>query len=381
MPVAPEFIPFNKPSIVGDEIGLMAQAATAGQLADYGTFCERVETFLSEKHSARVMLTKSCTHALEMAMMLLEIGRGDEVIVPSFAFASCANAVALRGAKPVFVDVMRETCNIDPDAVANALTARTRAILAIHYGGVPSDVRALAELARRQGIALVEDAAHCTFGKMDDHALGTFGRFGTLSFHETKNIHCGEGGALILNHAADAPTAELLRDKGTDRARYLRGEVSEYTWQHLGSSFGLPNVLSAFLFGQLQQLEEVQSQRRRLWIRYDEGLRASVERRGYGSMRPPRNTEPSYHTYYLILNDRSERDDLIDYLAERNIYAVFHYQPLHRSDFARKIGADDARCPASDLIADRIIRLPLFHDMTESQQMRVIDAVEDFAQK
>ncbi|MBV8364136.1 MAG: DegT/DnrJ/EryC1/StrS family aminotransferase, partial [Candidatus Eremiobacteraeota bacterium] len=208
-----------------------------------------------------------------------------------------------------------------------------------------------------------------------------FGRFGTLSFHETKNIHCGEGGALILNDAADPPTAELLRDKGTDRARYLRGEACEYTWQHLGSSFGLPNVLGAFLFGQLQKLEHVQSQRRRLWVRYDERLRATIERRGYGSMHPPQNTEPSYHTYYLILNDRSERDDLIGYLAERNIYAVFHYQPLHRSDFARKIGADDARCPASDLIADRIIRLPLFHDMTESQQMRVIDAVEDFAQK
>lgn len=372
------FIPFNKPSLVGDEFAFMAEAAAMGSLANRGAFSERVEDFLSGKFGAPVMLTKSCTNALEMAMILLDIHAGDEVIVPAFAYLSCANAVALRGAKPVFVDVLPETCNIDPHALEAAITPKTRAILVIHYGGVPCDMATIMRIAGERDIPVIEDAAHCLFGSFRGRRLGTFGRFGTLSFHETKNIHCGEGGALILQNPDDVARAEVVRDKGSDRAQFLRGEVAKYTWADLGSSFGLPNVLAAFLLAQLQRYEAVQAKRRKLWMHYHEALTAFAHENGYARMQSHPATEFSYHLHYLLLRDQSERDRFIHHLSQCNIHAVSHYQPLNRSAFARAIGAGDVACPQAESIAERLVRLPLFHEMTPEQETVVIRAVNDF---
>jgi dTDP-4-amino-4,6-dideoxygalactose transaminase len=368
-------IPFNRAAPVGDELRYVEQAVANGHISGDGPFTQRCERLLEEAlGAARVLLTTSCSHALELAALLLELEPGDEVIVPSFTFVTSASAFVLRGAKPVFADIHPDTLNLDERLVPELVTPRTRAIVPVHYAGVGCELDALGELS----VPLIEDNAHGLFGTYRGRPLGTFGRFAVQSFHETKNVSCGEGGAIVLNDPADVERAEILREKGTNRKRFFRGQVDKYTWVDLGSSYVPSDLLAAFLAGQLERAEEIQAARRRIWERYDEALAPWAER--VGARRPvvPPHVEQSYHMYYLLLPDARARDGLIARLRERGILAVFHYLPLHLSEMGRRAGGRQGQCPVTEDAAARLVRLPFFTTLTPVEQGEVIDAVTGF---
>lgn len=371
-------MPFNSPTVVGSEFDFIRSALASRQFSGNGPYCKQAEALLSDVIGAPVLLTTSCTSALEMAAILLGVGDGDEVIVPSFSFVSCAGAFALRGATPVFVDVDRRTFNVDPRAIRAAITPRTRAIVIVHYAGVSCEMGEITEIAGEHSIPIIEDNAHGLFGRYRGRLLGSFGRFATLSFHETKNLHCGEGGALILNNPQDVPAAQIVREKGTDRSRFLRAEVDKYQWVGLGSSYVLSELLAAFLVAQLDERERIQHKRRVAWQRYDAALRPSAPTMGYTVPSIPESSESSYHIYYLVLKTRQQRDDLIDFLGSRGVEAVFHYQPLDLSPFGAATGGARDPCPISKVAGDCLVRLPLFYDLSDVQQATVIEAVQRF---
>jgi dTDP-4-amino-4,6-dideoxygalactose transaminase len=374
-------VPFNVPAPVGNELRYIAEACASPKISGDGAFGRRAQALLGGLlGGATVLLTTSCTHALEMSGLLLDLQPGDEVIMPSFTFVSTANAYVLRGARPVFVDVDPRTLNIDPAAVRRALTPRTRAIVAVNYAGIAADLDALGAIAAEAEIDLIEDNAHGLFGRLDGRPLGTFGRFATLSFHETKNVFCGEGGALVLNDPRDVERAEIIREKGTNRARFFRGMVDKYSWVDVGSSYVQSEILAAFLTAQLEAWERVQATRRELWEAYHAALepleRAGVLRR---PVVPP-GVDQAYHLYYVLLPSAGERDAFIAALRERNVYSYFHYLPLHRSEYAQAVGAGGADCPVTDDAAERLARLPLFGTLGAAQA-QVIDAVHAYAGK
>jgi dTDP-4-amino-4,6-dideoxygalactose transaminase len=372
-------IPFNRPSFVGDERRYVEQALAAGHLSGNGAFTRRCEALLAgELGALRVLLTTSCTHALEMAALLLDVGPGDEVVVPSFTFVSSANAFVMRGARPVFADVRPDTLDLDARQLERLLTPRTRAIVAVHYAGVACDMDEIVALANRHGVEVVEDNAHGLFGRYRDRALGTIGTLAALSFHETKNVSCGEGGALVVNHARYLERAEILRDKGTDRGRFFRGKVDRYTWVDLGSSWVMSDLLAAVLLAQLEARERVQAARRTIWRRYQDGLSAWAEEQGVGLPTVPADCEQAFHLFFLVLPTHDARQRLIAHLGAHGILSVFHYVPLHLSPMGRRFGGRAGDCPVAESTSDRLLRLPLFYSLGEAEQTRILEAILAF---
>ena len=368
-------IPFNRASLTGDELGYLGDAIDHGHISGDGPYTRRCEELLeAELGAARVLLTTSCTHALEAAAILLDLQPGDEVIVPAFTFVSTAAAFAMRGAKIVFADVRADTLNLDEAQVGRLVTERTRAIVPVHYAGVGCELDALAA----HGLPLVEDNAQGLFGRYRGRALGTFGVLAAQSFHETKNLTCGEGGALVVNDPALVERAEVVREKGTNRKRFFRGQVDKYTWVDLGSSYVLTDLLAGFLAAQLEQRSRIQHARRAIWERYDEGLRDWAAQHGVSTPFVPEHCEQSWHMYYVLLPSVDARTALIERLRERGILAVFHYQPLHLSVMGRRFGGRPGQCPVTEDVADRLLRLPFFTSLTEPEQAEVIDVVTSF---
>jgi dTDP-4-amino-4,6-dideoxygalactose transaminase len=372
-------IPFNKPSLTGKELNYVADAVIRGHSAGDGSYTLRCHEFLQNALGARrVLLTTSCTHALEMAAFLLNIRAGDEVIVPSFTFVSTANAFVIHGAKPVFVDIRRDTLNLDETQLAAAITERTRAIVPVHYAGVGCEMPRILELAQTHGVAVVEDNAHGLFARYGGRPLGTFGCLATQSFHETKNVTCGEGGALVINDPALVERAEIIREKGTNRSRFFRGQVDKYTWVDVGSSFLPSDILAGFLLAQLEARDQIQAQRSRIWHQYDNSLREWAREHGVQQPFVPHCCEQAYHMYYLIMPSLDVRQRFISFLKSRGIMAVFHYLPLHLSDMGLKFGGLAGQCPVTEDLSDRLVRLPFYNSLNESEQSDVIENIREF---
>ena len=372
-------IPFNRPAIVGKELYYISQAIHEGHAAGDGAFTKRCHAFLEEALGVpKVLLTTSCTHALEMAALLLDIQPGDEVIVPSFTFVTTVNAFVLRGARPVFVDIRPDTLNLDEGLLEGLITPRTKAILPVHYAGVGCEMDAILEIAGRHGIAVVEDNAHGLFGKYKGRYLGTFGCLATQSFHETKNFSCGEGGALLISDMKYIERAEILREKGTNRSRFFRGEVDRYTWVDLGSSYLPSDILAAFLYAQLEAREQIQARRREIWEYYYEHLSSWAQEHEVRLPIVPAHCEQPYHIFYLLLPSLEQRQALIAHLKAREISSVFHYIPLHLSEMGRNFGGAPGDCPVTEAVSDYLLRLPFYNDLTEADQARVVDAITRF---
>ncbi len=372
-------ISFNRPWLAGNEMRYMREAVAAMQISGDGGFTKRASRLLEELlGGARVFLTTSCTHALEMAALLLDLEPGDEVILPSFTFVSTANAFALRGARPVFADVRDDTLNLDERAVEALVGPRTRAIVAVHYAGIACEMDALSDVAARRSLAVVEDAAHALLGTYRGRPLGTFGRLATLSFHETKNFTCGEGGALVVNDPALVSRAEIVREKGTDRSRFFRGEVQKYTWVSLGSSYLPSDLLAAFLAAQLEARETIQARRRRTWAAYAEGLAAWAAREGVQLPVVPPGCGPAWHLFALRMPSEDARDRMLLHLGERGVNAVFHYVPLHLSPMGRAFGGRAGDCPVAESASARLLRLPLHNGLEDEEVARVVDAVTSY---
>jgi dTDP-4-amino-4,6-dideoxygalactose transaminase len=329
---------------------------------------------------AKVLLTTSCTDALEMAALLIGIQPGDEVIVPSFTFVSTANAFVLRGARPVFADIRTDTLNIDEQQFERLITNRTKAVVPVHYAGVGCDMEVISNVAKRHAISIIEDNAHGLFGKYKGTYLGGFGALATLSFHETKNFTCGEGGALVINDRDYIQRAEILREKGTNRSRFFRGEIDKYTWVDLGSSFLPSDILAAFLYAQLEARNEILEKRQRRWNFYYKHLCSWAQRHQVRLPVVPPDCEQGFHMFYILLPTRRDRDALIDYLKTKRISSTFHYLPLHLSEMGRSFGGKADMCPVTEDVSQRLVRLPLFNDLAEEQQTRVVDALLQFYQ-
>lgn len=372
-------IPFNRPAVVGREREYMDAALAAGHISGDGRFTRACHELLAaELGAARVLLTTSCTHALEMAALLLDLAPGDEVVIPSFTFVSTVNAFMLRGARPVFADVRPDTLNLDERQLPELLGARTRAVVPVHYAGVGCEMEAILETAERHGVAVVEDNAHGLFGRRHGQLLGSYGCLSTLSFHETKNFTCGEGGALVVNDAKLAERAEIVREKGTNRSQFFRGMVDKYTWVDLGSSYLPSDLLAAYLLAQLEAREAVQAARRRIWERYQRELAGWAAAHGARLPVVPAGCEQPYHLFYLLLPSLAARQGLIAHLRARGILAVFHYVPLHLSPYARQATARPAHCPVAADVADRLVRLPLYYELSADDQERIVAAVTAF---
>ncbi len=372
-------IPFNKPCFVGDERRYMEAAIANGHISGDGAFTRRCHAFLErELGVARALLTTSCTHALELAALLLEIQPGDEVIVPSFTFVSTANAFALRGARPVFADIRPDTLNLDETRLEPLVTPRTRAIVAMHYGGVGCEMDAILALGRARGLAVVEDNAHGLLGRYRGRPLGAFGALAAQSFHETKNFTCGEGGALLINDPRFIARAEILREKGTNRSQVFRGQTDKYSWMDLGSSYLPSDLLAAFLLAQFEARDRIQARRRRLWETYAGGLRDWAAARGARLPVVPAHCEQPYHLFYLLMPSLAARQALIAHLRARDILAVFHYLPLHLSPMGRRFGGWPGQCPVTESVSDRLLRLPFYFGLSESDQAEILDAIRSW---
>ena len=372
-------IPFNWPKTVGRELEYLSAAATSGHLAGDGPFTKRCEAFLQQHTGAgRALLTTSCTHALEMSALLLDIGPGDEVIVPAFTFVSTINAFVLRGATPVFADIRPDTLNIDERQLPGLITPRTKAVVVVHYAGIGCEMDAILAATSKAGVTIVEDNAHGLMGRYKGRPLGSFGAMATLSFHDTKNFTCGEGGALLLNAPGLAERAEILREKGTNRSRFFRGQVDKYTWVDLGSSYVPSEMLAAFLQGQLEAFETIQANRQRVFTAYASGLASWARQNGATLPQVPAGCDPAWHMFYLLLPDLTARTRFIAHLKSQQIHSVFHYLPLHLAPAAARWASRQGPCPVTENVSDRLVRLPFFTTMTPETQSRVIDAVLSF---
>lgn len=372
-------IPFNRPSIVGRELEYIQQSIAAGHISGDGTFTKKCHSFLEQLLGVpKSLLTTSCTHALEMAALLLEIKAEDEVIFPSFTFVSTVNAFTLRGARPIFVDIRPDTLNLDENLIEAHITHKTRAIIAMHYAGIACELDSILEISKHYNLAVVEDNAHGLFGKYKGKFLGTFGCMATQSFHETKNISCGEGGALIINEPDYIERAEIIREKGTNRNRFFRGLVDKYTWVDIGSSYLPSDMLAAYLYAQLEFWTAIQTKRKHIWEAYDVNLRDWAEKISIRRPVIPSHCEQAYHLYYLLLPNLEQRQAFISYLREKGILAVFHYLPLHISQMGRSLGGQVGDCPVTEEISDRLVRLPLFYDLQPDEHTYIIDCIQKY---
>lgn len=372
-------IPFNRPLFLEQGIVNVRQAFANRIVSGDGEFTRKCEDFFRNRLGAhKVLLTTSCTDALEMCALLLKIEPGDEVIMPAFTFVSTANAFVLRGARPVFVDIRPDTLNLDETLLAHAITERTRAIVVVHYAGVGCEMDAVSALAAHHGLPVIEDNAHGLFGSYRGRPLGSFGQLATLSFHETKNLSCGEGGALIINEPHFAERAEILREKGTDRSRFFRGGVDKYTWQDIGSSFLPSDILAALLHSQIEIANDIQAKRRLIHGRYTEALQPWAQTQGVTLPVIPSHCAQSFHLFHLVLSDPGCQRAFLQHMRTQGINAVFHYQPLHLTPMGRTLGGQPGTCPVTESVADRLVRLPFYFDLSEAEQERVIAAARAF---
>ena len=366
-------IPFNKPYLTGRELSYIAEAHLNGKLAGDGAFTRRCQGWLEAFGTTKALLTHSCTAALEMAAILCELGPGDEVILPSYTFVSTANAFVLRGATPVFVDIRPDTLNIDETLIEAAITPRTRAIVPVHYAGVACEMDTIMAIAEAHGLYVIEDAAQACMASYKGRTLGTIGHLGCYSFHETKNIISGEGGALLVNHPALVERAEIIREKGTDRSKFLRGEIDKYTWADIGSSYLPGELTAAFLWAQMESAAEITRRRLAIWSRYDAAFRESGAWTGTPCI--PDGCGHNAHMYYLLNRSGKPRDEIIAGMKALGIHALFHYVPLHSSPYGRRCGAGRTVLPVTERAAADLIRLPLYVELDEVQQARVADAI------
>jgi len=369
-------IPLNRPAVLGKEWAYIRDAVKRGHLSGDGHYTAQVSTLLEKQlRLPRVLLTSSCTHALELAFLLLDLPRGGEVLCPSFTFSSTVNAFLLRGLKPRFVDIRPDTLNMDESQLDAEATSRTRAVVPVHYAGVPCDMKTMMAFAKRKRLAMVEDAAQALGATCEGKPAGSFGVLNAFSFHETKNCSCGEGGALAIRDPKLIERAEILRQKGTNRAQFYRGEVDKYTWTDLGSSFVPSELQSAYLLAQLEKQTVILKRRRALYEQYQDAL-APLATRGILQLPViPRNTQSSYHLFHIILQNPAERDRLMGRLKAQGILATFHYWPLHLSPMGRRLGYRKGDFPITEKMASCLLRLPFYTVMTSAEQRRVIAAV------
>lgn len=372
-------ISFNKPFLAGKELYYIAQCVISGHTAGDGMFTKKCQKFMEEAFGARkVLMTNSCTAALEMAAILSRVGPGDEVILPSFTFVSTANAFYMRGAKLIFLDINKDTLNIDETKIEGAITQNTKVIVPVHYAGISCEMDYIMQIAREHRIYVVEDAAQGVNAKYKDKYLGTIGDIGTYSFHETKNFICGEGGAILINNESLIERAEIIREKGTDRSKFFRGEVDKYTWVDIGSSYLPSDILAAFLYAQLENMEQINRHRGELFDYY---YKALIPLANDGKIRLPYVTTEclaNNHLFYIILENEKTRNELMDFLKSRSILAVFHYPPLHLSQVGRSMGYTEGRFPVTESMCGRLLRLPFYYDMTKDDQKEVVDAINLF---
>lgn len=372
-------IPFNRPFIVGKELYYMAQAVQKGHLAGDGEFTLRCNAWMEDKfHAEKVLLTHSCTAALEMAALLADVGPGDEVIMPSYTFVSTANAFALRGATIRFVDIRPDTLNIDERKIEAAITPRTKVIVPVHYAGVACQMDVIMALAAKYSLLVIEDAAQGVNATFNSQHLGTIGHLGCYSFHETKNFISGEGGALVINDPRFVERAEIIREKGTNRSKFFRGQVDKYTWVDIGSSYLPSELIAAFLYAQLEQADEITRQRHAIHARYTEGLQPLADA-GHLSLPniPPLCTHNA-HMFYMIVKSEPVRAKLLMRLKENNIQAVFHYVPLHTSPMGRRYGYKDGDLPVTELLSERLIRLPCYYELKQEEQAFIVTLITRF---
>ena len=372
-------VDFNRPTIVGKEFEYIKQAVENGHISGDGPFTKKCHAFLEKELGVpKALLTTSCTHALEMSAFLLDIQPGDEILIPDFTFVSTVNAYVLRGAKPIFLDIRPDTLNLDESKLEAAITPHTKAIVPVHYAGVGCEMDTIMDVARRYHLAIVEDNAHGLFGKYKGKYLGTFGSMAAQSFHETKNFTSGEGGALLINDPVLIERAEIIREKGTNRSRFFRGQVDKYTWVDMGSSYLPSDILAAFLFAQFEQREKIHLHRKLVWEIYDTGLKDWASAHEVQLPCVPAHYEQSYHMFYMLLPTLELRQKLIAYLRERGVYSVFHYLPLHLSDMGQSFGGKLGDCPVTERVSDQLVRLPFHNSLTSAEQEQVIDLIQGF---
>jgi dTDP-4-amino-4,6-dideoxygalactose transaminase len=369
-------IPFNKPFIVGKELYYIAQSVLSGQISGNGLFTKKCQTLMEERFGAKkILLTTSCTAALEMAAILSNVGPGDQVILPSFTFVSTANAFYLRGAKLTFVDISPDTMTIDVEKTVDAINEHTKVIVPVHYAGISTDMDSIMNAAKKNNLLVIEDSAQGVNAKYKGKYLGTIGDFGVFSFHETKNYICGEGGAIVLNNEKYINRAEIIWEKGTDRCKFFRGEVDKYTWVDVGSSFLPSDILAAFLYAQLENMEEINQRRKEIYNLYFYELSVLADEGMVQLPIIPKECEPNYHMFYIILPNKEIKGNLIQYLQSNGILAIFHYLPLHLSDVGRTMGYSEGDLPVTESISNRLIRLPFYYSLQKDDQMAVIKAI------
>jgi dTDP-4-amino-4,6-dideoxygalactose transaminase len=374
-----DYIDFNRLAMMGRELEYISEAVHNAHISGDGPFTKKVSALLeTELGVPRVLLTTSCTHALEMMALLLDIQPGDEVIFPSFTFVSTVNAFVLRGAKPVFLDIRRDTLNLDESLLEAAFTPRTRALVAMHYAGVGCEMDTILEIAARHKVPVLEDNAHGLLGRYKGKLLGTFGVLASQSFHETKNFTCGEGGALVINDPNFLERAEIIREKGTNRSRFFRGQVDKYTWVDLGSSYLPSDILAAFLYAQLENRNTIQAQRCRIWETYFAGLKEWSSAHGVQLPNVPGTCQQSYHMFYLLMPSLELRQGLIAHLKKNGINSVFHYLPLHLSEMGMRFGGRQGDCPVTERVSDQLLRLPFYNVLGREEQERVIETIAGY---
>jgi len=372
-------IPFNRPASIPEQSIYIHKVLSSGHLSGDGDFTARCSTLLEQALGVqKALLTTSCTHALDMSAILLDIQPGDEVIIPSFTFVSTVNAFVLRGARPVFADIRPDTLNIDESHLERLINPRTRALALVHYAGVGCEMDAITAIARAHSLHIVEDNAHGLFGKYRGKVLGTFGALATQSFHETKNFSCGEGGALLINNPAFNDRAEIIREKGTNRSRFFRGQIDKYTWVDIGSSYLPSEILAAVLYAQLESREAIQRKRGQIWHTYAASLAAWASAHNVRLPVIPEHCEQPYHMFYLLMPSYAARTRFIDWMKAQDILCVFHYLPLHLSDMGRTFGGQTGDCPVTEDISDRLVRLPFYYNLESSDQQLVIERILSF---
>lgn len=373
-------IVFNRASFVGKELKYISEAIQNAHISGNGPFTERAEMLLEEilDHPSKVLLTTSCTHALEMAAILLDLKPGDEVIVPSYTFVTSALAFHMHGAKIVFSDIKPETLNLDEKLLQKLITEKTRAIIPVHYGGVSCEMDQILDIATKNNIVVIEDNAHGLFGKYKGKNLGTLGHMATQSFHETKNVSCGEGGALVINDNSYVERAEVIREKGTDRSKFFRGQIDKYSWTDRGSSYVMSDMLAACLCAQLLESEMIQEKRSERWEFYNSNLKGWAKENSVDLPSVPEYCEHPSHLFYLLMPSESTRNALINFLKENDIQAVFHYLPLNSSPMAKKIGSNGREMPVTENVSKRLLRLPLYLDLDMKEMSYIVEKIKEF---
>jgi dTDP-4-amino-4,6-dideoxygalactose transaminase len=372
-------IDFNRPTLAGNEIEYIQQAFQRAHISGDGFFTKQCQSLLEDVlNTPRSILTTSCTHALEMMAILLDISPGDEIIVPSFTFVSTVNAFVIRGATPVFIDIHPDTLNLNEELLEGKITPKTKAIIVVHYAGVACNMDAILTIANRHNVPVLEDNAHGLFGKYRNQYLGTFGCMASQSFHETKNFTCGEGGALLINDSKYIERAEIIREKGTDRSRFFRGMVDKYTWVDIGSSYLPSDILAAVLFAQLEKRDLIQEKRKNIWEYYYSHLREWSLSRGVELPTVPADCEQAYHMFFMLMPDFESRQAMIQHLRSQGIYSVFHYLPLHASEMGIKFGTKLGDCPVTEKVSDSLIRLPFYNTLSPEELEVVIQGVMSF---